>query len=223
MRSRIVLAGSGRVTCVNFPSVGACLQPVERAAAPAAANPTEAERKAKTLVEKARSEAAAIRQAALEAGRAEAVERYSGPLAAALAAAEGLKRSMEKAGEEALRGAEREMARLAVRVAEKVIRRKLETDPDEVFLMVSRAVQAVPRGGAMLIKVNDKDFENIQKAGGVIPEIARLSGGLSMEVSAEVEPGGCIVVTEGGAVNANPSRQLELIEGELLKEVPGGL
>jgi len=223
MRSRIVLPGSGRVTCVCFPSVGAGLQPSERFSAPAGANLSEADRRSQGLVEKAMADAAAIRQAAYDEGRAEALKQYSEPLVAALSAAEGLKLSLETARFETLKAAERDMARLAVRVAEKVIRRKLETDTDEVFLMISRAIQAVPRGGAMLIKVHDKDFDSIQKAGGVLPAAAKLAGGLSLEVSSEVEPGGCIVVTEGGAVNANPSRQLELIEEALLKEVSGGL
>lgn len=175
------------------------------------------------ILKKAEAEAGLILAAALEEGRARAVKIYEEPLLAALTALTAAKAAAEHAASAAAAGAEKELVRLVLRIAEKVIRRKLDSDGDEVFLMVSRAIQAVPKGKSLLIKVHEKDYESIQKAGSAIPAAARLAGGLVLESSAEVEPGGCIIVTEAGAVNANPSRQLELIEEALLKETPGGL
>jgi flagellar biosynthesis/type III secretory pathway protein FliH len=198
------------VACAVLPGTAGRLEETQRAA----------EQKARDIVEKAMAEAEQLRAAALEEGRARAEKIYAEPLLAALAALAAAKAALENAQQAALAGAEKEMVRLVMRIAEKVIRRRLDSDGDEVFLMISRAIQAVPKGKTLLIRVNEKDYESIQKAGAAIPTAAKLAGTLSLEVSAEVEPGGCIIMTEAGAVNANPSRQLELIEEALLKETP---
>lgn len=220
MSRRIFKSAGGSVTAVRFPDVGGA---AAAAVLPAAPQGSEAERRAAAITAEAEAEAAALRQAAAERGRAEAEKLYGEPLLASLTALAGLKASLENAGAAAAAAAEEEIVRLAVAVAGKILRRRLEEDKDWIFLAVSRAVQAVPKGGAMTIKVNEKDYEAIQKAGSLIPEAARLAGGLALEASSEVEPGGCIVVTEAGAVNANISRQLELAEEALLKEARGGL
>lgn len=218
MSIRIFKQASGGISSVCFPDVA-------RAAPGSPLEETQwaAEKKARSIIEKAGAEAGLIRAAALEEGRVRAAQIYEEPLLAALTAVAAAKAAVENAASAAAAGAEKEMVRLVMRIAEKVIRRKLDSDSDEVFLMISRAIQAVPKGKTLLIKVNEKDHESIQKAGNVIPSAAKLAGNLSFEVSADVEPGGCIIVTEAGAVNANPSRQLELIEEALLKETPGGI
>jgi flagellar assembly protein FliH len=221
MSRRIFKQASGGISTVCFPDVSDA-GPASTSA-PFDGAQRAAENKAVVLIEKAEAKAELIRSAALEEGRARVVKLYEEPLLAALGALTAAKAVLESAASAAAAGAEKEMVRLVMRVAEKVIRRKLDSDTDEVFLMISRAIQAVPKGRSLLIRVNEKDFDSIQKAGEAIPAAAKITGSLSLEVSGEVEPGGCIVVTEAGAVNANPSRQLELIEEALLKETPGGL
>lgn len=219
MSRRIFKQEGGSVPSVCFPEVGV------RPAPPSGGDDgpeAAAALAARAILEKAAAEAERIKAAALEEARAKAEKLYEEPLNEALQAACALKASLEKASETAAAEAARGLVRLAVKIAEKVIRRRLEGDADEVFLMISRAIQAVPKGRTLLIRVNARDYENIQKAGQAIPTAARLAGSLSLETSAEVEPGGCVVITEGGAVNANPSRQLELIEAVLLKETTGG-
>jgi flagellar assembly protein FliH len=224
MKRRIFRQAGSGISSVCFPDVTDGVP----AAQPGQAQPGEgplsaAESRARAIVAQASAEAELIRAAAREEGRAQAMGMYEEPLRAALAAVKAVKESLESAGPAAAAGAEKELVRLVVRIAEKVIRRKLASDGDEVFLMISRAIQAVPKGRSLLIRVNEKDYESIQKAGEVIPTAAKLAGSLSLEVSGDVEPGGCVVITEAGAVNANPSSQLELIEEALLKEIPGGL
>ena len=218
MKRRIFKQACGGFSSVCFPEVEAAMP-----AGPQADARQAVDNKARAILEKASADAAQLRAAALEEGRALAVKTYEEPLLAALNALTASRTALENAVSDAAAGAEKEMVRLVMRVAEKVIRRKLDSDADEVFLMISRAIQAVPKGKTLLIRVNEKDYESIQKAGAAIPMAAKLAGTLSLEVSAEVEPGGCVIITEAGAVNANPSRQLELIEEALLKETPGGL
>lgn len=224
MKRRIFRQAGSGISRVCFPDVtdGVAAAP-GRQEPPAESPLSAAENRARVIVAQASAEAELIKAAAREEGRAQAVKMYEEPLLAALAAVRTVKERLESAGTAAAAGAEKELVRLVVRIAEKVIRRKLENDGDEVFLMISRAIQAVPKGKTLLIRVNEKDYESIQKAGDAIPTAAKLAGSLSMEVSGEVEPGGCVVITEAGAVNANPTRQLELIEEALLKETPGGL
>ena len=140
-------AGEG-ISSVRFPDV----------AAPARAAQAGPAEEARVLVAKAAAEAGLIRAAALEEGRAAAVKIYEEPLLAALAAIAAAKAALENAASAAAAGAEKEMVRLVMCVAEKIIRRKLDSDSDEVFLMISRAVQAVPKGKTLLIKVNEKDY-----------------------------------------------------------------
>jgi len=224
MRRRIFKQENCRISGVCFPDV------LGADAIPAAARPTREEeleaaaaQRGREVVAKASAEAERLRAAALAEAREQAVKLYEEPLLAALSALASAKASMENAAAAAAAKAEKELVGLVIKVAEKVIRRKLENDEDEVFLMISRAIQAVPKGKTLLIRVNERDYENIQKAGQAIPTAAKLAGSLAMEISPDVEPGGCVVITEAGAVNANPSRQLEIIEEALLKEVSCGL
>ena len=221
MNRRIFKQAGQGFSSVCFPEVEGVAQ--REPAGPQADAQRAAESKARAILENAAAEAARLRAAAVEEGRARAVKIYEEPLLAALTALTAARMALENASSAAAAGAEKELVRLVMRVAEKVIRRKLEGDEDEVFLMISRAIQAVPKGKTLLIRVNEKDYESIQKAGAAIPTAAKLAGTLSLEVSREVEPGGCVIITEAGAVNANPSRQLELLEEALLKEAPGGL
>ena len=223
MKRRILRQAGSGITSVCFPDVMDRAAEIQRGQPAQEESPlAAAEKRARLIVEQASAEAEQIKAAAREEGRVQAARLYGEPLLAALASLKAVKETLERSGAAAAAGAEKELVRLVIRIAEKVIRRKLENDGDAVFLMISRAIQAVPKGRSLLIRANEKDYVNIQKAGEAIPAAAKLAGSLSLEVSAEVEPGGCVVITEAGAVNANPASQLELIEEALLKEVPGG-
>jgi flagellar assembly protein FliH len=208
--SRILRQGdAGEFKPHVFPGVGSTPPLAE-----SAPTPEDAGRRAlEAELGRLRQEAAA-RQAQLEAQQA-ALERLKTDFQAAIAHFKRVCIDVEALPSLWAKSAELELVRLATRIAEKVVRRELELRPESVVSTVREAVRAMPDRRAVSVRVNEADFSRLQR----IQAELGLSGleALSLEVSPEVEPGGCIVVSETGALNANPSRQLELIEEALLE------
>jgi flagellar biosynthesis/type III secretory pathway protein FliH len=165
-----------------------------------------AEERARALVADAEAERDRIRDEAREAGRSEGVARAA---AALLRAAEERDRI--------LRGAAREVARLAVAVAGKVLGRELADGPAlplaEVALAAARARREV------ILRVNPADAAAVLASGG---RLAAALGRPGVEVCEDlsVPPGGAVVETEAGRIDAGIEAQLEVLARALEEAIP---
>jgi flagellar assembly protein FliH len=172
---------------------------------------------ARRIVEAAREEAQAI----LAAARTEAEAIRAEAEAAGEAA--GLARWEERAGEltraegRLLEEARGQLLQLALRIAEKVLRQRLEMAPDAILPMVEEALQAA-RGhvaGRVVLRLHPLD------AATVTPQLERLRqqnrGFESLEVlrDASLSRGGCRVETQFGTIDASIETQLRAIESLL--------
>jgi flagellar assembly protein FliH len=197
----------------------AALAPV---AGPAVAS-TAAER-ALGIVEGARAEAAAIHAQAEAEGRAAG---FAAGMEDARAALENQLPTLAAVGEalaaerEAfLAAAERHAVELALQIAEKVVSAALATDPDAVLAVVTGALRRTASRDRLPVQVNPRDFELVRGAAEGIA--ARLGGIGRLEVVSErrVTPGGCVVTTGDGEIDAQPDEQLARVR-ELFGEAAG--
>lgn len=111
--------------------------------------------------------------------------------------------------------AEPEIVRLAVGIARKVIGEELAVSQDTVLKIVREGLSSGRRARHVEIKVHASDVARV-RAG--IPRL-ELASSCEVEVlaSAGVEPGGCVIETEFGIIDARLETQLRVIEQSLTR------
>ena len=176
---------------------------------------------ASAIIETARAEADAIREAArqegFQAGYQQGIasaEQYLAPSVSALAAAQ------EALGDERARAAEaveREAVELAFRIAEKALGAAIEAKPEHVVDVVRGGLRRLLERERVVVMVHPDDLDVLRAAADGLQ--TELGGIGSMEVQAErrVGRGGAIVRTAAGEVDGRLEMQLERAREAMLE------
>jgi len=171
-----------------------------------------AKNEAEQILHKAMEEAEQIREHAKESGMEEARR------VAEETASDKVKEAIDTLNEavierkKIIKDAEGEILRLALKVAEQIIKSEVSLHRDVSLNIVSDAISRVSDREQVIIKVNREDIENIKKykdrIGGMVDGIKSLS----IVEDVGVEPGGCVIETNLGYVDARISTKLAAIE-----------
>lgn len=167
-----------------------------------------AQEKAKQIIEEAERRRDAIREQATEEGRTRGLAEWNHILAAASQRADQLTRSWEET-----------MLRLAVRVAEKIIGEQLRLRPETIVEIVRQVLKGARPGKHLTIQVNPAELQQVRdhidglQAPGATSEI-------EIVASASVLPGGCVIESELGIIDARLETQLKCLEDALVRGVP---
>jgi flagellar assembly protein FliH len=171
----------------------------------------------------------------VEEARQEAERILSGAAAAReQAVAEGFRQGFEKGAAEwlaAVRGAREriaelahqarpEIARLALRVAEKVLRQRIEAQPDAILPMVDEALAVflAQNPARVTLRVHPADAPTLAARERRWRERHPAIASLAVVPDESVARGGCRIETESGTVDATLATQLGVIERHLLGE-----
>ncbi len=113
------------------------------------------------------------------------------------------------------RSGSQDMLRLVMAVAEQVIQRSIEVDPNVVLSIIENALQVSVRSDSYRICINPVDLDGVIKQKPLF--LASISGlkNISFEADAAISPGGCRVDSELGDVDATIETQLESIRQAL--------
>lgn len=236
MSPRIIRPAEGtpQVESFRFVSVGRNSQP-EASAAPAPASPeakSEAPRRraydftpsfdpstvnqqCEQMIEDARLKVSEIEKEAYEKGFAEGQkagsevgEKMADALLQQYSASLNALNSLRS---ELFTTSEREVIRLALEIARKIVKREVAIDEELILALVKVALDRVADQALITVRVNPKDYHAIERhradAG---------TGALSESVKLVEDPliarGGCIVETESGTIDARIEEQLREIE-----------
>jgi len=189
---------------------GVVKRPIVDAAAEAQRIIAAAEAEAEALRQGAEMSAREAREAGYREGYEAALSQLSEDL---LAAREGRKA--------ALASAERDLLRLAVKIAEKIIGREIEADRATLVDMVAAALGHARRQEVLTVRVNPEALAAARahadrlEAGGR----ARL---LDFVADPRLELGGCVIETDAGSVDAQLATQLRVLERALLERAAEG-
>ena len=168
----------------------------------------QAQARARAIVEEAQQEAAAVQRAAHEGGWASGLAEWQERIVA-----------LGEQARAAVEDARPQLVQLALRVAEKILRRRLEEQPDEVVPMVEEALEAARgyRGGHLVVRVNPLDVPALE--GFRRRLLDRDQRWQSLEVVAEegMARGGCRIDTDFGTIDASVETQIAAIEQLLLR------
>lgn len=192
--------------------------------APAAARPrpvitaevAEASGEAKRILEEARRAASQIIDDAhvqkdrilseyREVGRQEGLAMVTGEIA----------KAKVQAGE-LLKDAENEMLRLSLKIAEKIIGHDLERQPDLIADICANAVDSLRNAKQLTLRINPKDGATLRAKMPKLMELVARTIDISVRDDAEVEPGGCVIQTEFGTIDAQLSTQFAMLRTALI-------
>jgi type III secretion protein L len=112
---------------------------------------------------------------------------------------------------------EADMIRLSIRVAARILGRELRQHPDTIADIVTQAIQTVRNQTKITIRVNPDDLEHLVKGREQLLNRVGQSKIIDFQSDHKVQPGGCIIESEAGIVNAQLKTQLEVMEKVLLK------
>jgi flagellar biosynthesis/type III secretory pathway protein FliH len=175
--------------------------------------------KAAAIVADARLEAEAVKSEALADGRrlgAEEAKKHVFPALTGLAQAV---QSLIVFEERMVTRFTPEIVRLSLDIAEKIIGRAVQADPQIVASVLERAKKQIAEARLIRVRLNPADHCILAE---LRPELVRTeeSGGRKIEVapSDDVARGGCRIETEIGVVDATIPTQIEEIQRQLLEE-----
>lgn len=106
---------------------------------------------------------------------------------------------------------------VALRAAKKILGRELEQSEEAVVDIVSNSLKAVASHKKITINVNKKDLEVLEKNRNKIKDLFEQLEVLSIRERPDIEPGGCVIETEGGIINAQLDNQWRIMENAFEK------
>lgn len=170
---------------------------------------------AKRQAEEILARAQAERQQFVEEARREGIE---------LGRQEGLREMSEILARthlqrgEMLKAAQPQILELALKVAEKIVGRDLERDPELLIDMCASAIENVRNARQMVVRVHPKAASVLrEKKAELLQSIGR-SVDLAIKEDGDVEPLGCVIQTEFGTIDAQLTTQLQMLRNVLLPD-----
>jgi type III secretion protein L len=106
---------------------------------------------------------------------------------------------------------------LALQAAKKIVNKELELHPETIVDIVIAALSPVVQNHRFTIYVNKADRETLETGKPNIKAILEQVQTLSIQERSDVSPGGCIIETESGIINASIENQWRALEAAFEK------
>lgn len=208
-----------------------CNRLLEQAAAEAARIEQQARADAEALIEAARRQAQALgaeeqrrteqlRSQVLAQARQEGLAQgFQQAAAAAQTILEHLRSLAQEAQlclQETIFASEPELVRLALHIADRIIDAQIDADSELVRRVVRQSLEQAGDRESITLLVNPEDFERIQSYVPDLQDSFPDIEAISVQPDARVDPGGCMVQTRLGVIDARIARQKALLRQAVL-------
>jgi type III secretion protein L len=101
---------------------------------------------------------------------------------------------------------------VALKAAKKIVGREVELSSDVIVDIVADNLKAVSQHKKITIYVNKKDADALEQNKNRIKDLFENLESLSIREREDVKPGGCIIETEGGIINAQMENRWQVLE-----------
>lgn len=101
---------------------------------------------------------------------------------------------------------------LALSAAKKILGEELKLNPERIVQIVSTSLRPVTQHKHVKIYVNKADLEVLEEHKPEIKKILDQVETFSLQERSDIEPGGCIIETEAGIINAQLENQWRALE-----------
>ncbi len=101
---------------------------------------------------------------------------------------------------------------LSLMAARKIFGEELRLHPDRIVDIVLTSLKPVTQHRKIIIYVNKADLQALEDSKNKIKKIFEHLDSLSIQERADIEPGGCMIETEAGIINAQLENQWRALE-----------
>lgn len=108
--------------------------------------------------------------------------------------------------------AQNQILRLSLQAAKKIVHKELELHPETIVDIVMQALAPSKQSHKVTIFVNKADKDLLEQNKAKIKEIFEELQFLAIQERSDVDPGGCIIQTESGMINASVENQWKALE-----------
>ena len=166
----------------------------------------DARAQAKSLIDAATTEAESLREMAKTEGRQEGIDQ------GATEVAQIIKRMTEHQQEQEAQVLP-QLLKLVRKMAEKVIGSELEQRPEALVGMIKRTLHDKARQRrTLLLRVNPADLEVVRNERHRLMDALVRASDLSIREDDDISPGGVMIETEAGSIDARLETQLDALE-----------
>lgn len=116
------------------------------------------------------------------------------------------------------RDAKEQLISLAVNIAGSVVKREVKCSDDVARLNVEEAIRLSARRSKLLIRISEMDMTMLETLLDEQPFVQDSDSAVEVVPSSEILPGGCLIESPSGSVDARIETQLREIEKVLLEE-----
>jgi len=176
---------------------------------------------AERMLEEAAEFAEATRREAIEETAKLREQAYAEGMEKALTEFEQNLLEAAEIRERVWRETEKDLLRLAVRLAEKIIGRELKTDKKAVADIVAAALQNARQQEKLTVRVNPSDLSLIEEERERFLPSGRARF-IDFVADPRVSSGGCLIESEVGTIDARLETQLRVLKRALLAQSEGG-
>ena len=141
------------------------------------------------------------KEAGYQAGYAEGFQLWSERIAA-------LEEEFAKRGKEM----EKSMVPLALTAARKIVGKEIALSENVIVDIVASSLKSVAQHKKIAIYVNKKDFDVLEKNKPRLREVFESLESFSIRARDDISPGGCVIETEIGIVNAQEEHRWQVLE-----------
>jgi flagellar assembly protein FliH len=161
-------------------------------------------------------------EAGFSQGREEATRQFHTEGRSRVERLEKVVAEIESAKEEFLRANEKYLLEMIYRISRTVLLKELSLDRDYLLRLVTELVHRVGVRDNLLIRISQSEAETIGKLKEGLDKSLGALKNLTIEPSALVSQGGCLLETEWNAIDARIETQLKGIHEALLGQDAGG-
>lgn len=141
--------------------------------------------------EKTQAEADALKQEANEEGHKEGLDKWTQAVAEIEKKVSSIKQEIES-----------EIVSLVLECGKKIVGNELKTSKTTVVKIVKEALKPVSDHESITIYVSKDDFPTVEKHKASLKKQLEYSTSFSIQSRSDIEPGGCVIETEAGIINA---------------------
>jgi flagellar biosynthesis/type III secretory pathway protein FliH len=147
-----------------------------------------------------------------EQGERAGLEAAAGRMEGLLKSLEQMLSDLENLQRRACHDLEKEMVRLALEVARKVVGREVQTDVETVAGIVRDAVNRVEHAEHITIRMNPEDMQRLVELNPRRLDALAEAGRTRFEADASITSGGCRVESDSGDIDARLEQRFKIVE-----------
>ncbi|REJ65526.1 MAG: hypothetical protein DWQ31_17810 [Planctomycetota bacterium] len=155
------------------------------------------------------------RQAAMDAMQAAIEKKVGEEMQSLMPALDRVIEDLGRAKQDWLAHWEQRAVHLAAAMAGKILRRKLDQEPEITLQLVREALELVEGNHQIQLRLSEKDLETLGPQVKQLTDSLTRLGNVKIVADAELNPGGCRIETRRGSVDNTFDAQLARIEEEL--------